>query len=339
LNPRLLDHTYAQGVRYFDTADCYQKGKSEIAIGAWFERTGKRKDIFLVTSDHPGGSGKGDLPQLLQKIDKRLAALKTDHLDVFFIHGISTEEYGPQALEWPRSREFKEVAENLRKSGKTKFVGFTCHEANAPEFMMAAAEGGFLDAVMVGYSPVLGRSGDAMDRALDACHKAGIGVVAMKTMRGIKQIKQDVLRGLTVYQAMVQAVMSDERIASICSEMKNFTQIDENTAAARSFREPATAAQLEQLRSTVLAAGIAFCPGCEACRTGIPRTQARVFKIVRYLSYYEQDGQRERARALYRALPPEARDWSGADLEAAKQACALHVDYPALLLRAAEKLA
>ena len=154
MSRRLLDYCYAQGIRYFDTADCYRNGQSEAEIGEWFERTGKRKEIFLVTADHPGSSGKGNLELLLTKIDKRLESLKTDYIDLFCIHGISAREYGPQALEWPRSKEFKEVAEKLRKSGKTKFVGFTCHDSQAPEFLEAAAEGGFVDAVMMSYNPV-----------------------------------------------------------------------------------------------------------------------------------------------------------------------------------------
>jgi len=340
LSRRLLDYTYAQGVRYFDTADCYRNGQSEAEIGDWFSRTGKRKEIFLATADHPGGSGKGDLGQLLTRIDKRLASLKTDYIDLFFIHGISVEEYGPQALEWPRSREFKEVADKLRKSGKTKFVGFTCHDRQAPEFLQAAAEGGFLDAVMMSYNPVIGAADDKLNRAMDACAKAGIGMIAMKTMRGIgDQLKKGDLKGTPLPVAVIHAVLSDDRISSICSEMRSFEHVEQNTGAARSFRKAMTSAERHDLQRAIVAAGMTFCPGCPACRGGVPGTQARVHDIVRYLSYYEQDGDRATARALYRALPAEARDWSGADLAAARQACACGVDYAAVLGRAEVKLA
>lgn len=343
VNQRLLDHAYAQGVRYFDTASGYSNGKSEQEIGKWFERTGKRKDIILVTKSHPLSKDKekkGDLSVLLTNIDVRLKALQTDYIDLFFIHSIGTKEYGEQALEWPKSAELKEVAEKLKKSGKARFVGFSCHDTQAPEFLTAAAEGGFLDAIMMTYNPVLGKEDDKLNKALDACHKAGIGLIAMKTMRGIgNQIDEKLPKDTTLAKAVIHTVLSDERISTICSAMNNLTQVDENTAAARSFAKGVTAAELERMRQMILAAGWSFCPGCTACRSGIGAAHPQVHDITRYLSYFEQDGQRARARELYRALPADAQHVPAATLEAARNACLFHVDYPALLQRAAEKLA
>jgi hypothetical protein len=45
------------------------------------------------------------------------------------------------------------------------------------------------------------------------------------------------------------------------------------------------------------------------------------------------------ARRLYAALSPEARDWSGADLEAARAACPNRLDFARLLPRVDEYLA
>jgi uncharacterized protein len=39
------------------------------------------------------------------------------------------------------------------------------------------------------------------------------------------------------------------------------------------------------------------------------------------------------------ALPPEARDWSGADLEAVRAACPNRLDFASLLRRVARELA
>ena len=45
----------------------------------------------------------------------------------------------------------------------------------------AAAEGGFVDVIMLGYNPVIADKADKLNRAIDACAKAGIGLIAMKT--------------------------------------------------------------------------------------------------------------------------------------------------------------
>ena len=340
ISQRLLDHGYEQGIRYFDTAGGYANGKSEQEIARWFERTGKRKDIFLVTKTHPQKDNHGDLNLMLSNVDIRLRALKTDYIDLFFVHGMGNKEYGEEGLDWPRSEQFKDIAGKLKKSGKVRFVGFSCHDAKAPEFLQAAAEGAFLDAVMMSYNPVLGRTENKLNKALDACHKAGIGLIAMKTMRGIgDQIKHKLREGDTLAKAVIHTVLSDERISTICSAMSSLTQIDENAAAARTFPRQMAEAERERLRGILLAAGWNFCPGCDACRSGIAASHPSVHDVARYLSYFEQDGRRAYARELYRAIPARALMAPAETLEAAKEACAFHVDYPALLQRAAEKMA
>lgn len=81
-NQRLLDCAYESGIRYFDTAASYAKGRSEQEIGRWFEHSGKRKDIFLVTKLGGGPSAT------LAGLDARLEALKTDYIDLYFSHGL-----------------------------------------------------------------------------------------------------------------------------------------------------------------------------------------------------------------------------------------------------------
>src|SRR3954464_15190981 len=78
---RLLRFAYASGVRYFDTADCYG---SEPAIAKWFQAMPEvSKQIFLATKDHPSSPR-----DLIRRLDRRLATLQTDYVDLFFIHGI-----------------------------------------------------------------------------------------------------------------------------------------------------------------------------------------------------------------------------------------------------------
>ena len=340
ISQRLLDHAYEQGIRYFDTAGGYANGKSEQEIAKWFERTGKRKEIFLVTKTHPQKDNHGNLDLMLTNVDIRLRALKTDYIDLFFVHGMGNKEYGEEGLDWPKSEQFKDIAAKLKKSGKVRFVGFSCHDAKAPEFLQAAAEGAFLDAVMMSYNPVLGRTENKLNKALDACHKAGIGLIAMKTMRGIgDQIKHKLPEGDSLARAVIHTVLSDERISTICSAMSSLAQIDDNAAAARTFPRQMAQAEQERLRGILLAAGWNFCPGCDACRGGIAASHPHVHDITRYLSYFEQDGRRAYARQLYRELPAEAHEVPAQALEQARQACAFRVNYPALLRRAAENLA
>jgi len=107
LSPDYLDIAWSMGIRYFDTADCYLHGQSEKIVGQWLAKyPERRKEIFLVSKDHPHGSTE----PLLTMIDKRLAALGTSYLDAFYIHGLGTREYGEDSVNWPKSDTYKRVA-------------------------------------------------------------------------------------------------------------------------------------------------------------------------------------------------------------------------------------
>lgn len=253
MSPDYLNIAWSMGIRYFDTADCYIHGQSEKIIAQWLAKyPERRKEIFLVSKDHP----KQGPEQLLEMIDKRLAACGTTYLDAFYIHGLGPREYGDASIEWPKGGEFKKVAEKLKSSGKVKLVGFSCHDGRLNDYLNAAAQGRFVDIIMLKYNPFF-KKGDPFDKALEACHKAGIGLVAMKTMRDMKDVPQRLPEfdkiGLNVHQAKLQACWSDPRIAAICNMIDNVDMMQASSAAARSYKEPLKIAQMELLRETMIA--------------------------------------------------------------------------------------
>ena len=333
LSPDYLDIAWSMGIRYFDTADCYMKGNSEKIIAEWIAKyPERRKELFLVSKDHPRRGPE----QLLEMIDKRLAACGTDYLDLFFIHGLGPKEYGPDAVNWPKSDAFKKVAEQLKKSGKAKMVGFSCHDGTLNECLNSAAEGGFVDAIMLKYTPFF-KPGDDFDKAVSACHKAGIGLVAMKTMRNAGEVPARIPEfdklGLTTNQGLLQAVYSDPRISAICSAINNVGEMEANTAAARDFKGPLKLADVEALKDTVIAHRRTFCPGCPSCAAFSAATGFAFLDISRYVTYYEQDGHLG-AKDLYQSLPAESRVHGQVDLAALRDGCSFGTDYPEIIRRA-----
>ena len=333
LSPDYIDLAWSLGIRYFDSADCYLKGKSEKIFGAWLAKyPERRKEIFLVSKDHPHQGPK----QLLEMIDRRLDACGTKYLDAFFIHGLGTREYGDASLEWPKSDEFKKVAEQLKSSGKVKMVGFSCHDGRLNDYLNAAAQGGFMDIIMLKYTPFFAK-GDAFDRALDAAYKAGIALVAMKTMRNTSDVPKRLPEfdklGLTTHQAVLQACWSDPRISVVCNMIDNVNQMQASSAAARSYKTPLKMAQINLLKETVLASRRTMCPGCPSCDAFAATSGFALLDIARFVTYYEQDGLAE-AREFYHALPSSARNAAGVGLAALRDRCAFRIDYPEIVKRA-----
>ena len=328
-----LDIGWSLGIRYFDTASMYGNGNDELKVAAWLDKyPERREDLFLVSKDHPRQGPE----QLLEMIDRRLERCKTSYLDLFFIHGINPREYGQDSLNWPKSDTLKRAVDKLKSSGKVKMVGFSCHDDRAPQYLAAAAAGGFLDAIMVKYTPFFERGGE-FDKALDACHEAGIGLVAMKTLRNAadapKRLPEFDKLGLTTHQALLQAVWSDPRISAVCNRMENADNIQSSVAAVRAFKGPLKMAQLELLRETMLASRRTLCPGCPSCQQQAAALELAFSDVARLVMYYEQDGNLG-ARDQYRGLSTAQRDASRVDLVALRQACRFKTDYPEIFRRA-----
>lgn len=279
LSTDLYEQLWGMGCRYFDQADCYKKGQAERDLGVWLARhPERRKEVFVTTKDHP----KGGPRELIAMLDRRLEALQTDYVDLYFLHGINPGEYGPQSFEWPKSAEFKETIEAIKKSGKARLVGFSCHDPQKTRYLQAAAEGGFVDAVLVANSPMWNpvaspRGGadmvmqrleerDAFQRALDAAHKAGVGLISMKQLRQVHHMPQDIpelkAARLSTYQAVLLATWADERFSAACCAMETMEQFQQNVAAARMAGSPNNPFTAE-VRQALFAAAAAAAPKVE----------------------------------------------------------------------------
>ncbi len=340
--PRFLNAAYEAGIRYIDTADCYQSGESEKAVGEWLTDGGRRKELFVVTKDHPKTPD-----EWVEMVDRRLEVLRTDYIDMFFLHGLGAGYVGggdEKDRDLPKQKEWGAAADKMKRSGKVHFVGFSTHTMVPLRIALLnnAAAGGWVDAIMVAYDPKLVKENAEFNKALDACHAAGVGLICMKEMRAVadapKFLPQFKEMGLTSHQAVLHAVWSDERVASICSAISNVKILEENSAAARSYK-PLDGKQAEAVVDFYNRYAVAYCNGCDGLCQRAGKTHAALNDITRFLSYFERDGARDEARKLYAALAPAERDWRGADLAAASAACMSNLDFAALLARAEEKLA
>lgn len=344
---RVLRYAYSSGIRVFDTAKLYGTEKN---FKSWFEQMPEvRKQIFLITKDQPRTP-----KDMLKMVDERLAAIGTDYIDLFFIHGLGDDHKLDVVLDMLKGKELRETSEALKKSGKIKFIGFSSHHKNRAQIMQAAAEGGIVDAMMVQYSPWLEKD-SPLNKAIDACHDKGIGLISMKQVAGknafygdrpeentidkVKRLMPDLAeRKLSPHQGLLHAIWSDERISSVCISMRNTDQIRENTDAARRF-EPLKAAEIRALRDAAIAGGQTLCADCDGRCMAAAGTKAELGDLTRFLTYHQHHGDRAEARRQYANLPAEARDWTGADLEAARAACPNHLNFAKLLPKVDEYLA
>ena len=102
------------GINFFDTANGYGKGTSEIYVGNSFKKFVKnRKDIIVATKVffNPGMLSK---EAILREIDGSLKRLQLDYVDLYIIH------------RWDYTHPIEETMEALNecvKSGKVRYIG------------------------------------------------------------------------------------------------------------------------------------------------------------------------------------------------------------------------
>ena len=102
------------GINFFDTANCYNKGTSEVFIGNSFKKYVKnRSDIVVATKVriNEGGLSK---EAIFREIEGSLKRLQMDYIDLYIIH------------RWDYDHPIEETMEALNelvKSKKVRYIG------------------------------------------------------------------------------------------------------------------------------------------------------------------------------------------------------------------------
>ena len=344
LTDRHFNVMHDMGIRFVDTAKAYLKGKSERSVGAWLSKSGHRKEYFLVSKDVVN-----DPTKWMASLDERLENLGLDSLDAFYLHGMGDEDYiTPERVvsECFKNKAWRKAADEIRSSGKCRLLGFSSHTTPLEKrtaLLNHAAADSWVDVIMVAADPVSIRHDAAFNKSLDACHKAGIGLISMKECwNNAKDIDKVFPKfqqlGLNQYTAILSFMWTDERFTAICSHMDTLEKLRENAETARSFK-PLAETDLAAVDTAIQQGDRRLCLNCDGSCRRAAGTNADLNRIARYVNYAEHDGRVYEARELLLAMAPEARDWAGADLEAATRACRCGLDYAAIIKRAEQLLA
>lgn len=310
---KTLHRAHKLGINYVDTAESYASGQSQKGVAVFQQQIG-RENVWITTKVEV--KEERSTPEGLKKgLDDCLAGLQTDYVNMFFMHMIRDERY--------LDADFIKAGDDMRKSGKTKFFGFSCHHGNVPQMISKAARAGGIDAIMFRYN--FRQYGDVeLNKAMDEAKAAGIGLLAMKTQGSVPEDAEKVAefqsKSFSLPQAKLKTVWSDERIDGCVSGMDNIQILEENATAAMSPAQ-LTMNEFHQLNRLARLTAPYACLGCsQICESRIDG-KLKVADALRYLMYHECYGDPETARLLYNALDLEERDFDRVDLAKAIKAC------------------
>ena len=114
----VIEASLEGGIRFFDTAESYSNGTSESRYGQFL--TPKYRDLIFLMSKSTGKDAK----TVREHLEGTLRRLKTDHLDLFQVHSITT----PDDVDSRIQLGVLDVLIKAKEEGKIKYLGFTGHQ-------------------------------------------------------------------------------------------------------------------------------------------------------------------------------------------------------------------
>ena len=107
------------GINFFDTANVYSSGASEVVLGNFLKHTGRREDVVVATKVHgvmrEGPNGRGlSRKEILFELEASLRRLQMDYVDLYQIH------------RWDPETPIDETMEALNdavRAGKVRYIG------------------------------------------------------------------------------------------------------------------------------------------------------------------------------------------------------------------------
>lgn len=302
-----VDAAWEQGIRHFDTAPLYGAGLAELRLGEALARR-KRDEYVLSTKvgrlildeiedpsqrdmGEKGGVFEHGRPNkivndysadaTLRSIEDSLKRLKTDHLDIVYVHDVAQDFYGDEWIgqfEIARTGAFR-VLDRLRNEGVIKAWGLGVNRVEALELLLDLNEPQPNATLLAGRYTLLDHQ-HALQRALPAALKRGVDIVVggpyssgilaggahfeyqkapadiVAKVERIKAIAQK--HGVSVKAAALQFSLAHPAVAAVIPGASRPERIAEDQAA---LIEVIPAAFWQEMRAQNLVAAGAPLPG------------------------------------------------------------------------------
>jgi aryl-alcohol dehydrogenase-like predicted oxidoreductase len=217
----LINRALDLGITYCESARAYSG--SEAYYGKALRE--RRKDIFLASKSHAR-----DRKGALLHLQETLNLMKTDHLDLWQIHDVRTEEeiveiFGPDGA--------LEAFVDAKERGLVRFIGVTGH--HDPEVTRQCLERFDFDTVLLPVNPAEPSYKSFIEGVIPTARSKGMGIVGMKVyFRGlVGRIPQ-----VTTLEPFFRFALS-QAVTTVVIGCDDLQQLEENVSFARSFKSMA----------------------------------------------------------------------------------------------------
>lgn len=157
---------YELGLNYYDTARNYSN--SEQRIGKALEDV--RENVIYATKSHQKTANG-----IRKELAISLKNLRTDYIDIYQLHNVTTEE------QWKQVREpggAVEAVNEAKESGKIRHISVTSHN---PDLAIKLVKSNLFSTLMIPYNYLALKP---QEKLLPLCNKLNVGTIIMKPFGG-----------------------------------------------------------------------------------------------------------------------------------------------------------
>jgi predicted aldo/keto reductase-like oxidoreductase len=299
LDPGFIKAAYEAGVKLFFSATYYGEGNNEKIVGGALKNL--PRDTFVIGTACPpdgmdnrtGTFPKGfDAEAYIKKAEGSLKRFGLDYVDIFLFPYAGKKEV-------VQNEGLLKVLEQLKKQGKTRFVGIASHDG-MEEALKSAADAKVYDVAMPAYNFKTANR-ESMNAAIAYAAKAGIGIIAMKTIAGASRKKSGPPLNS---DAALKWVLHNENISSVVSGMSTLEQLQKNLSMIENLK------MTDQEQKDLDIAGLKSEIGlyCQQCRQCLPQCPDNLDIPAMMRSYMYAYGYKNMEQAWYTMSNVELKD-------------------------------
>ena len=164
---KIVAEAVDRGINYFDVAPTY--GNAQERLGPALEPF--RKNVFLACK-----TDKRTKDDARKELEESLRLLRTDHVDLYQLHHLTTREEVEQVFGPDGAMETFQAA---RKEGKVRFLGFSAHSVEAA---LLALDHFDFDTILFPINFVLFSQAKFGPQIVAKAREKGMGILALKAM-------------------------------------------------------------------------------------------------------------------------------------------------------------
>lgn len=251
-NPNLVKAALNSGITHFDTANGYQEGRNESMLGKVFSEVPREKIVIATKINLKKDIFTENAPEkFLEMFEESMARLQVKYVDILYLHAIAD----PKMVSHP---PVMEVMKKLQAEGRAKHLGISTHQ-NEPEVIKATVEAGIYDVVLTSYN-FKQKHVEEVKQAISLAASKGLGVIAMKTMAGAKNVNCG---------AALKWAMQNK---DICTAIPGYTTFDQLEECVTACAKPKlTKEERYSLTASADSAENLYCQQCKQCDGQCPK--------------------------------------------------------------------